>query len=276
MAITVEERNDSPSITEGADPAAELTYLIHGTSDETLALEELQTEAPANYSGLPRRNVSVAPLTPIAWTGRVTYAAQDTLPPEPTGGSTFSFDTTGGTQHITHSLATISRHAPAGETAPDFKGAIGITGSSIEGVDVTIPVYRWSETHYLPDSQVTEGYKGVLFGLTGTVNDDVFKGLAAGECLFLGASGAKRSTDDWEITFHFAGSPNVSGLTIGDITGIDKKGWEYLWVRYEPDVDGTAKRLIQKPSSVHIERVYRSGDHTLLGIGGGGGLGGGL
>jgi hypothetical protein len=47
-------------------------------------------------------------------------------------------------------------------------------------------------------------------------------------------------------------------------------------VRYESDVDDTANRLIQKPSSVHIEQVYRSGNFTLLGIGGGGGLGGGL
>jgi hypothetical protein len=278
MAITVEERYDSPSITEGADPAAELSFLIHGTADEALALQELQMQAPGSYSGLPRRNVTVAPMAPLAWLGRASYALKDTLPPQPTGGSTFAFDTTGGQQHITHALSSISRHAAPGDIAPDFQGAIGVTDSSVEGVDITVPVYRWSETHYLPDSQVTEAYKGVLFGLTGTVNDDVFKGFAAGECLFLGASGSKRSSDDWEIAFRFAGSPNVSGLTIGEIVGISKKGWEYLWVRYESDVDDTANRLIQKPSSVHVEQVYRSGNFTLLGIGGGGGggLGGGL
>ena len=32
-------------------------------------------------------------------------------------------------------------------------------------------------------------------------------GLAAGECLFLGASGSKRGEDDWEIAFRFAASP---------------------------------------------------------------------
>jgi hypothetical protein len=51
MAITVEERYDSPSITEGADPAAELSFLIHGTADEALALQELQTQAPGSYLG---------------------------------------------------------------------------------------------------------------------------------------------------------------------------------------------------------------------------------
>jgi hypothetical protein len=241
MAITVEERYDSPSITEGADPAAELSFLIHGTADEALALQELQMQAPE--------------------------ATRVCL------GVTFAFDTGGGTQHITQSRSTINGYAPSGETAPDFQGAIGVTDNGVEGVDVTVPVYHFSETHYLDDAVVTPAYKGTLFALTGQVNSGSFKGLAAGECLFLGAAGSKRGLGDWEITFRFAGSPNVTGLAVGPISGISKKGWEYLWVRYESDVDDTANRLIQKPSSVHIEQVYRSGNLMLLGIGGGGGLG---
>ena len=41
----------------------------------------------------------------------------------------------GGTQHITQSIATIQKYAPPGKTAPDFKGAIGVTHDSVEGVD---------------------------------------------------------------------------------------------------------------------------------------------
>jgi hypothetical protein len=55
------------------------------------------------------------------------------------------------------------------------------------------------------------------------VNDSGFKGFAAGECLFLGAAGTKRGSGDWEIGYRFASSPNVTGLTVGDITGINKK-----------------------------------------------------
>ncbi len=66
--------------------------------------------------------------------------------------------------------------------------------------------------------------------------------------------------------YRFAASPNVTGQTIGDITGIDKKGWEYLWVRYEHKKDETANELIQRPISVHIERVYRTNDLNDLGI----------
>jgi hypothetical protein len=137
---------------------------------------------------------------------------------------------------------------------------------SVEGVDITVPVYHFSETHYLDDAVVTEPYKGTLFSLTGKVNSGAFRGFAAGECLFLGAAGTKRGQGDWEITFRFAASPNVTGLTIGDITGIAKKGWEYLWVRYADAEDAAAKALVKKPVAVYIEKVYEEGDFSLLGI----------
>ena len=173
----------------------------------------------------------------------------------------------GGTQHITQSLQTVGSYAPPGKQAPDFKGAIGVTHDSVEGVDITIPVYNFSETHYIATAAVTGAYKAALFNLTGKVNDGAFRGFAIGEVLFLGASGSKRGEDDWEITFRFAASPNVTGLTIGDITGIDKKGWEYMWVRYADAEDAAAKAIVKKPVAVYVEKVYETGDFAGLGIG---------
>ncbi|MEX0744876.1 MAG: hypothetical protein WD118_04675, partial [Phycisphaeraceae bacterium] len=146
---------------------------------------------------------------------------------------------------------------------------IGVTDDAVEGVEITVPVYHFSETHYLPASEVTLGYRGDLFHLTGKVNNAGFRGLAAGECLFLGASGSRRGTDpedDWEISFRFAGSPNRTNLTVGSITGIDKLGWDYLWVRYEDVEDETAHALTKRPVAVYVEQVYESGNFGLLGI----------
>jgi hypothetical protein len=98
------------------------------------------------------------------------------------------------------------------------------------------------------------------------VNNSAFKGFAAGECLFLGAAGTKRGGGDWEIGYRFASSPNVTGLTVGDITGINKKGWEYLWVRYADAEDAAAKALVKKPIAAYIEQVYPYGDLNALGI----------
>lgn len=129
-----------------------------------------------------------------------------------------------------------------------------------------MPVYNFSETHYLDDWLVTDAYKAILFALTGKVNAAPWHGFAAGEVLFLGASGSKRSNGDWEITFRFAASPNVSGLTVGSITGISKEGWHYMWVRYADTEDAGSKSVVKKPVAVYIERVYDYGDFSLLGI----------
>ena len=129
-----------------------------------------------------------------------------------------------------------------------------------------MPVYNFSETHTIDDADVTPAYKATLFALTGRVNSAAFKGFAAGEVLFGGAAGTKRGEDDWEIAFRFAANPNRTGITIGDIAGINKWGWEYLWVRYADEVDAGAKMLIKKPVGAYVEKVYDEGDFSGLGI----------
>ncbi len=86
-----------------------------------------------------------------------------------------------------------------------------------------------------------------------------------GEVLFLGASGSKRGKEDWEITFKFAASPNITGLTVGPITGIAKRGWDYLWVRYLDDEDSF--QIIRRPVAAYVERVYEFGNFADIGIG---------
>ena len=51
------------------------------------------------------------------------------------------------------------------------------------------------------------------------------------------------------------------------ITGISKKGWEYMWVRYADSEDAAAKAIVKKPVAVYIERVYEEGNFAALGIG---------
>lgn len=268
MPVEVVEKFESRQVTTGHYPTVELRYTVRGTNDDVEARSALAANSPALYDPwgggllfLPRDTISIQPVGDELWEGIVRYG---TVPQ--TNESTFAFDTGGGTQHITQSLQTVGAYAPPGATAPDFKGAIGVTPDSVEGVDIAVPVYHFSETHYLPAEIVTEAYKGTLFSLTGKVNGGAFKGFAAGECLFLGAAGAKRGSGDWEITFRFAASPNVTNLTVGDINGINKKGWEYLWVRYADSVDDAAKALVKKPVAAYVERVYEYGDFNLLGI----------
>ena len=268
---TLTERIDSREWTTGDKPTVTMHYILDGTSDDLTAKTLLLNSTATQYDGLVRDECTLEPIFVDTATGkgkwecRVRYVAPEQKEPE-VGESSFSFDTGGGTQHITQSLATINRYAASG-TAPDFKGAIGVTHDNLEGVDITVPVYNFSETHYLDDAVVTPAYRGTLFNLTGKTNNASFKGLAAGECLFLGASGSKRGADDWEITFRFAASPNRTGITVGPITGISKKGWEYLWVRYADTEDAASNTLVKQPVAAYVEKVYEEGNFAGLGIG---------
>ena len=272
MAVTVQEKVDSREVTTGDSASAMLRYVILGTADDGEATAALADTAPLYYDGLVRRSREVSPVfVDIAnpdgsiWDGLARYGRREREPE--TGASQFSFDTGGGTQHITQSLSTVGAYAPPGGAPPNFRGAVGVTRDSIEGVDIHVPVYSFNETHYLSDAYVTPGYKGTLFQLTGKVNQSSFRGFSTGEVIFLGASGSMRGADDWEISFRFAASPNRRDLVIGNIAGISKRGWEYLWVSYADDEDEDTGFLVKRPVAVYVEQVYEYGDFSRLGIG---------
>jgi len=270
MPLTLTEKLDSRKWNTGDNASVEMVYILTGTSDDLTAKTLIENSTATTYNGLTRQSINLEPewvdttVHEGRWVATVRYGVK---PPAEVGESSFSFDTGGGTQHITQSISTINRYALPGKTAPDFKGAIGVTHDNVEGVDITVPVYAFSETHYLADAVVTPAYRGTLFNLTGKVNNGAFKGLAAGECLFLGASGSKRGADDWEISFKFAGSPNRTSINVGGITVSAKKGWEYMWVRYADSEDAGANAIVKKPVAVYVEKVYEEGNFAGLGIG---------
>ena len=262
MAVTCQERNNSRDVTIGENDAATLRYVIRGAGDDLAAYNALLANSPATHQNMPRLNLSVEPQGGgnDIWYGTVRYGWPSV---KDVGENRFTFDTGGGTQHITQSLATTSY----GTAPPDFNGAIGVTKDSVNGVDIIVPQYNFSETYYFAETYVTDSYKSTIADLTGKINDATFRTFAAGEVLFRGASGSQRGNGDWEITFKFSQSPNVTAMTIGSIAGIAKDGWQYLWVRYQDVEDTAAKAVVKRPLAVYVEDVYESGDFAGLGIG---------
>lgn len=266
MAATISESYLSRPFSLGLQAGRELIFDLQGTDDEVAVQTLLLGTAPPVYGGLALESISAEPVwvDTVAhqgiWKGRAKYVriADDTE---------YTFDTGGGTTKITQSLATINAYAPAGLTAPDCEGGIGVSEDRVEGVDITTPTYQFSETHRFADGSITPTYKAALFSRTGTVNDGTFKGFNAGEVLFMGATGSKRGDEQWSLTFRFAASPNVSGLAVGPITGIDKDGWDYLWIRYAEFEDSSAQAVVKRPIGVYIERTYHRMDFSVLNIG---------
>ncbi len=78
----------------------------YGGWSGTAALSLLETTVPGAFGG------------PIRQTCGVDLAE---------GSTVFSFNTSDGSQHITQSISTSQKKAPAGKTAPDLKGAINAT-----------------------------------------------------------------------------------------------------------------------------------------------------
>jgi len=275
MAITVEEKPDSRESTQGDTKSATLTYIVRGTADDAAARAALAAEAPLTHDGLVRQTCAVDPVhidsdNPAAcvWTGSVEYGQTSGAPPQ-TGETAFSFDFGGGTQHIVTPApgGSITGYAPGEEKAPPAHG-IGDNGERCEGVDIMVPVYHFSETHYLSDSVVTPAYKRILFECTGKVNLDAFRGFEPGEVLFLGASGSKRGAEDWEVPFRFAAKANREEFTVagGTITIPSCKGWDYLWLRFESKEDDDSKRMYRRAIAAYVAPVYEEFLFSSLGI----------
>lgn len=244
----------------------ETDYRVFDVDSEETAVAAVEALIPLLYKGMSLVSVSSSERTAeTTWTIKANYeykagAADD----EPE--STFSFDTSGGTKHITHSIRTVSKAS----VSPDYKQAINYNGETVSGVDITMPVMNFSETHYFKPSRVNTAFKKKIAALTGKVNDAAFKGYEKGEVLFLGASGSRQGTgsdDLWEITYKFAVSPNQKTLTVGTLTVSNKEGWHYAWARFANDIDANAENLVANPIGLYVEQVYEYGSLGGLGIG---------
>ncbi len=259
MAASISESYTSRGFTLGQQAGRELVYMIYDAVDEDDAAVILNATAPTTYQGLTIESLSAEPQGNDIWKGYARYVKID--------DTEYTFDTGGGQARITQSLQTINSYAPTGFIAPDYQGAIGVSGDRVEGADIPSRNYQFTETHRFPDGSINSTFRGYLFQLTGRYNNALFRDFAAGECLLVGVSGSKRGDEQWSLTFRFTCQPNVTGQAIGDITGIDKLGWEYLWVQYADFEDSLAYVLVKRPIAAYVERVIEPGNFTLLGIG---------
>ena len=277
MAARVEEaysERDQTVNAKGAVTEIEIPYLVFGAEDEDAALSAARSKAASHsISGMVLDSLEVTErINDDTWKVKAIYEAEDGETPDNPDTddetSSFAFDTGGGTMHRNQSLKTVAK---VPNDAPDFNGAIEVDNEgNVNGVDVTMPVLNFTETHTMAGSRVTTSYKKSVAALTGTVNRSSFRGFAAGEVLFLGASGQKRSrkaSAPWEITFRFAVSPNQSSLSVGKLKVSNKKGWDYLWVRYADKVADNKKNVIKEPVAAYVEQVYPEGDFGNLGLG---------
>jgi len=291
MTIVVTKRADfvSPSITESSKIS--LRYIVKGTNNESDAREALIQEASLSYSGLIPTEYKLEWQGPEIWYGEVTYGLREGSalpgesgfggPEDDTGG--WTFETSGITEHITKSKETRNRYPISTDefAAPDLGGIIGFDKGEVQGIDIKVPIFKWTEVYSLPDSLVTDSYKAQLHDLTGKVNNNNFRMFQAGEVLFEGARGSKSKGENWRITYSFAGQANsiqevtlypAANVATAISVNIDKRGWEYVWFKYNDkevthkDAGVDVKSLVKLPAWAYVEKIYDYANFALLGI----------
>jgi hypothetical protein len=264
--MSVAEKYNSRRQVRGQQPIQEVGYLMVGYGDENEAIDAMLGFAPASWDiggiTLPPFNPEAHEIGPEIWEGKMTYGFGSIE-------QTISFDTSGGKAKVTQSLNTQSYPAD-GVEAPDFRGAIGVTKSGVEGAEVTEPALAFTIKKTFDAAAVTLDYVKTLSDLTGSYNNSGFMGFAEGEIRFDGAQGdQKQIGQPVDISFKFTRSQNVTALTVAGITGIDKLGWQYLWVLYEEQEDETAHFMVQRAISVYVEDLpgCQPADFSALGLG---------
>lgn len=277
MPILVLEKWTSGKIEVSNNPYAEFEYLVKGTDNAAAALAAVGAEIPQDVGGAALQSAGISGrIAEDIWGAYARYGIGTRGEEErrQPGDVTYSFDASAGNAHITNSLETVGRYAAFARGAPDLQGAINVTEDAVEGVDIYVPQLQLEYKGWFSPSVVTFEYVAQLMRMTATTNNAPFKGFAAGELLFLGPSGSRKNAEQWELTFRFAASPNKTDLQVGSITGISKKGWEYLWIRYEdrlsPETSSSEsdiKTLLKAPVYVYVERVYDASNFALFGLG---------
>lgn len=244
---------------ELADESGLRKYVVLDVAEAATARGLVNALAPAIWNSLIKQDVKLTELGGGQWEGEVPYGTPER---GEQGDIAWSFNIATQSVKITQALEHIHTYPDGGDP---HKGAIGVrddgNGRTLEGCQVSVPYLTWDEEHWYPAAIVaTHSFITTLENLAASCNEKAWRIWQKGELLILGMNtmGSKNCGSDVGIKFRFASSRTKMNQTFGDITGVTKRGHEYLWLEYEEaEVDGIA---VQKPVRAHIERVYEYED----------------
>jgi hypothetical protein len=277
MAFVVEEVGRSADV--GADDAnTERNYYASGYASEAAVVSAVLAYLVAELGDPP--NIGGQVVTRIApteteipgdWRVRVQWNwAEEQEPPAqktassalPTEEDELSFSIGVETVKVQFALQTMPYPATE-QTLSSGGNAIHFNPKTkvAEGIDIYDPAFSWSETHYFHESKLTREFRRNIMKCVGKTNAGEFRGNAAGEVLFMGVSGRKRSKHDYFLTFEFKHRENTTLTLSGIPESVEKKGWDYIETVYTSEDDEPVKL------GVLVHTVFEEADFDNLGIG---------
>lgn len=270
MATAIEIKGRAAQANESSSRSR--PWFVFGATDESDAISTVNAAAPGTLDGLVKRNVEVDEEIEGGYRCSVNYGQFQAKEPPAKGESQFNFELGLQPQRIYVPLETQSVYKrdddPLGIPSDVARWLIGDQGlgQGPEGAEVYEPTVAFSETHWIDEATLTEAYRVSLMRTVGKINAGAFKGWDAGEVLCAGISGAKRGSDDWEVSFKFQARENQTDLVVAGITVASKGGWEYLWPRYFKKLDGDSYVTLNLVRYMVVAKVFRSADFSVLGI----------
>jgi hypothetical protein len=266
---TVTLGRESPGLTQ--------VWNVIGYADRASAKAALILGTPNVLDGLLRNSATMEFVDEGTYTGTIGYGL---LPLPEQGEVSFSASTKGGTATVTQAIDTYDAVAIAGFTPPDTYGAIGLDADgNVSGVSVTVPKATFSLEIHLDFDAITDTYWSYLESITGMVNAKKFKGRKPHDVEFLGADfdGTTRmGTDDQALArlrFDFLAEPSrlrsdSNGIAIPGLErDIDKRGHDYLEIRYGEFIDDDSKAKVRRPVAAWSRQVKPAANFAKIGIG---------
>lgn len=263
MAIVVWELISSRSQTIGTNPKLDRNYFLTGESDDSVVRAFLNSTLLATIDGLWLDSYDLDPAGDDSyWTAVAHYIDKEDKEDSNTATDPknrrvrFTGAAVNGIKFDTPNVQ--QGYKAGGDTTPipDFGNSLNVQGDKIEGAPIIFGAGSFQETHTVPIANVTNAEILRLLDSQGKINSDVFRDAEAQEVLFVSFDvnwdgGAANEAD---VVYNFQYSKNEVNKTVGPITGINKKGWQFLWQTYLTDAaDGKNTRTIK---NVFVADVY--------------------
>lgn len=258
---------------QGNESSSEVhPWFAYDVASPSAAIAAVVAEAPSSVNGLVLQSIEFDEEIEDGYRLSVSYGQFQKREPPAKGESQFNFELGLQPTRIVVPLTTQDVYKRVDDPLPipsDVEswmiGDQGL-GEGPEGAEIFEPTIAFSETHWIDEATLTEAYRVTLMRTVGKTNLTSFKGWESGEVLCAGISGAKRGSDDWEVSFKFQARENQDALEVAGITGIEKGGWQYLWPRYKKVLDGDSYISMNVVRYIVIATVFRSTDFSALGI----------
>ena len=265
--VTITQRFNTE---EGEDLASGQTtlYFLAEGSDDYADVVAAFGSIPSAFDGLPRRRITRQHVGGGYWYLTAEYSAVD-QPQEPLvlgDAPRIEFDTTGGQRTlITHADIRNGYPGPGLSVVPDYGGGINVVDGVPQGIEIETGGATMTISQVISAAQATNAYQRMLMvRAKRVVNDAPYGPFAAYECRFMGARLSSRGDGDVDLIRVFEGAENVASGSYAGVTGIDKRGHEYVWAAVERQADTAAKVMVPRVLGVLVHEIYPAVDFAEL------------